>query len=72
VYLSSFLCVEAIQVLKLSEALASRRHINLGSLFLDPEDNRKLSMRAIWNLVKGTGLLKFSIEYGAQRACLKA
>ena len=48
---------EAIQVLNLSEALASRRQINLGSLFLDPEDNRKLSMGAIWNLVKGTELL---------------
>ena len=57
VYLSTFLSAEAIQVLNLSEALASRRQINLGSLFLDPEDNRKLSMGAIWNLVKGTGLL---------------
>jgi hypothetical protein len=47
----------AIQVSNLSEALASLRQINLGSLFLEPEDNRKLSMRAIWNLVKGTGFL---------------
>ena len=29
-------------------------------------------MKAIWNLVKGTGLLYFSIEYKVQRACLKA
>jgi hypothetical protein len=57
VYLSTFLSPEAIQVLNLSEGLASLRQINLGPFLLDPEDNRKLSMRAIWNLVKGTGLL---------------
>jgi hypothetical protein len=57
VYLSTFLCAEAIQVLNPSEALASLRQINLGSLLLDPEDNRKLSMGAIWNSAKGTGLL---------------
>jgi hypothetical protein len=51
------MCVEAIQVLNLSEALASLRQINLCSLLLDPEYNRKLGMGAIWNLVKGTGLL---------------
>ena len=51
------MCAEAIQVLNLSEALASLRQINLGSLLLDPEDNRKLSMVAMWNLVKGTGFL---------------
>jgi hypothetical protein len=50
-------CVEAIQVLNLSEAKASLRQINLGSLFLGPEDNRKRSMGAIWNVVKGTWLL---------------
>jgi hypothetical protein len=54
---STFLCLEAIQVLNLSEALASLGQINLGSFFLGPEDNRKLSMGAICNLVKGTGLL---------------
>jgi len=57
VYLSTFLCAEAIQVLNLSEAMASLKQINLGSLLLDPEGNRKVSMRVIWNLVKGTGLL---------------
>jgi hypothetical protein len=56
-YLSTFLCAEAIQVLNLSEAKASLRQINLGSLLLDPEDNRKLSMGASWNLVKEKGLL---------------
>jgi len=39
------------------EALASLRHIYLGSFFLDPEDIRKLSTGAIWNFAKGTGLL---------------
>ena len=39
------------------EALASLRHTHLGSFFLDPEDIRVLGMGAIWNFVKGTGLL---------------
>ena len=39
------------------EALASLRHSYLGSFFLDPEDIRKLSIGAIWNFAKGTGLL---------------
>jgi hypothetical protein len=38
------------------EALASLRHANLGSFFLDPEDVMNLSMVAIWNYGKGTGL----------------
>jgi hypothetical protein len=47
---------EVTQVLSLSEALTSLRHTYLGSFFLDPEDNRKLSIGAIWSLVEGTGL----------------
>jgi len=39
------------------EALASLRHIYLGSFFPDPEDIRVLGVRAIWNFIKGTGLL---------------
>jgi len=39
------------------EALASLRHTYLVSFFLDPEDIRVLGVGAIWNLVKGTGLL---------------
>jgi len=38
-------------------ALASLRHAYLGSFFLDPEDIRVLGMGAIWNFVKGIGLL---------------
>jgi len=48
---------EVIYILSLSETLASLRHIYLGSFFLDPEDITKLSIGAIWNSVKGTGLL---------------
>jgi hypothetical protein len=33
------------------EALASLRHIHLGSFFLDPEDIRELGVGAIWNFV---------------------
>jgi hypothetical protein len=38
------------------EALASLRHTHLDSFFLDPEDIWKLSIGAIWNFGKGTGL----------------
>jgi hypothetical protein len=57
VYVSTFLSLKIVQVLNLSEALASLRQISLGCSFLDPEDNWKLSMGAIWNFAKGTGLL---------------
>ena len=43
----------------------------LGSFFLDPEDIRVLGVGAIWNFAKGTGLLQFSTEHRAERACLK-
>ena len=48
--------LEVTQVLSLSEALTSLRYTYLGSFLLDPEDNRKLSVRAIWSLVEGAGL----------------
>jgi hypothetical protein len=38
------------------EALATLRRTHLGSSFLDPEDVRNLSLEAIWNFIKGTGL----------------
>ena len=41
------------------EALASLRHAYLGSFFLDPEDIRSISLGAIWNFSKGTGLRKY-------------
>jgi hypothetical protein len=39
------------------EALATLRHICLGSFCLDPENVRDLSLRAIWNFFRRTGLL---------------
>ena len=38
------------------EALASLRHVYLGSFFLEPEDIRSLELGAIWNYSKVTGL----------------
>jgi hypothetical protein len=39
------------------EALATLRHIYLGSFFLDPENVRDLSLRAIRNFFRRTGPL---------------
>jgi len=38
------------------EALASLRHVYLGSFFLEPEDTRIISLGAIWNFGKARGL----------------
>jgi hypothetical protein len=38
------------------EALASRRHAYLGSFFLEPEKIKNVSLGAIWNFGKATGL----------------
>jgi hypothetical protein len=46
----------SVHVLCECEALASLRHAHLHSFFLDPEDIRKLSIGAIWNVGKGIGL----------------
>ena len=46
----------SVHILCECEALASLRYTYLGSFFLYPED-RVLGMGAIWNFVKGTGLL---------------
>jgi hypothetical protein len=47
----------SVHILCECEALASLRHMYLGSFFLDPEDIRVLGVAAIWNFAKGTGLL---------------
>jgi len=47
----------SVHILYQCEALASLRHTQLGSFFLDPEDIRKLSIGDNWNFAKGTGLL---------------
>jgi hypothetical protein len=39
------------------EAVATLRHVYLGSFFLDPENVRDLSLRAIWHFFRRTGLL---------------
>jgi hypothetical protein len=38
------------------EALASHRHVYLGSFFLELEDIKSISLGAIWNFSKATGL----------------
>jgi hypothetical protein len=47
----------SVHILYECEALASLRHIHLGSFFLDVEDIGVLGVGTIWNFVKGTGLL---------------
>jgi hypothetical protein len=43
-------------ILCVCEALASLRHVYLGSFFLDSEDMKCTNLGAIWNFSKGTGL----------------
>jgi ribonuclease HI len=50
-------------------ALATLRHIYLGSFFLDPENARDLSLRAIWNFFRRTGRSWLGPSEGAQGAC---
>jgi len=38
------------------EALASLRYMDLGFFFLEPENIKNISVRAIWNFSKATGL----------------
>jgi hypothetical protein len=38
------------------EALTSLTQVYLGSFFMDPEDIKSLSLGAIWNFSKGTGI----------------
>ena len=45
------------------EALASLRHMHLGSFFLEPEDIRSLGLGAIWNFSKATGLTWFDMGH---------
>jgi hypothetical protein len=51
------------------KALATLRHIYLGSFYLDPENVRDLSLRTIWNFFRRTGLLWLGSNEGAQRIC---
>ena len=45
----------SVHILGECEALASLRHVYLGSFFLDPEDIRVLEVGAIWNFVLKKG-----------------
>ena len=47
----------SVHILCECEALAPLRHAYMGSFFLDSQDIGELSMGAIWNFAKGTGLL---------------
>jgi len=47
----------SVHVLCEREALASLKCIYLGSFFLDPDDIRKLGVKAIWRFGNATGLL---------------
>jgi len=38
------------------ETLSSLRHVYLGSFFLEPEDIKSISLGAMWNFSKATGL----------------
>jgi hypothetical protein len=46
----------SVHILCECEALASLRHGDLGSFFLEPEDIKSISLRAIWNCGKATEL----------------
>jgi len=50
----------SVHILYECNTLASLRHANLSSFFLDPEDIMDLSIGAIWNFGKETGLLQLS------------
>jgi len=56
--LLSAVCVLVVELSssKIPEGLMNNP-VYLGCFFLDPEDIRKLSIGAIWNFAKGTGLL---------------
>ena len=47
----------SVHILCACEVLSSLTCAQLGSLFLDPKDIRKLCIGAIWNFGKGTGFL---------------
>jgi len=46
----------SVHILCKCEAVASLRHVYLGSFFLELEDIKSISLGAIWNFSKVTGL----------------
>ena len=61
----------SVHILCMCEALASLRHANVGSFFLDPEDITNLKMGAIGTIAKEQGSCNLVIDHGAQRVCFK-
>jgi hypothetical protein len=51
-------------------ALALLRHTYLASFFLDPQDVRNVSLWAIWNFSKGTGLLQLVQQTAGNRGAV--
>jgi hypothetical protein len=45
------------------EALVSLRHVYLGSFLLEPEDIKSISLGAIWNFSKASGVLWFDMGH---------
>jgi len=45
------------------EALASLRHAYLGFFLLEQEENKSISLGAIWNFSKVTGLSSFDMRH---------
>ena len=52
------------------EALASLRHVYLGSFFLDPEEIKTLSLGDIWTLAKEQGSPELISDYWRTKGLL--
>jgi len=46
----------SVHILCEYEGLAALRHVYLGYFFLEPEDTKSISLGAIWNFSKATGV----------------
>jgi hypothetical protein len=53
----------SLHILCECEALASLRHAYLGSFFLEPDDIKSISLAAIWNFIKATGLPHIDVRH---------
>jgi hypothetical protein len=53
------------------EVLATHRHTYLGSFCFDPEDVREISLGAIWNFIKATGLSWHGLQLRGTKGLLK-
>ena len=55
-YLSALIRTASHPDMREYEALTSLRHAYLGSFFMKPEDIKNISLGALWNFGKVTGL----------------